>query len=133
MRCHRRTLITSLAGVLAFSVIPSVRLAAAAGDQRLLQAAMRQDRQAVATLLKERVEVNVSQPDGATPLHWAAHWDDLAMVDLLLQAGATIDARNDYGVTPLWLACENGSALVVERLLAAGASPTRRCRPARPS
>ena len=29
-------------------------------------------------LLKQRVDVNAAQPDGATALHWAAHWDDVA-------------------------------------------------------
>ncbi len=65
----------------------------------------------------------MKQPDGATALHWAAHWDDLDTAALLLRAGADVNAANDFGVTPLSIACTNASAPMVERLLAAGANP----------
>src|SRR5437870_5038671 len=61
---------------------------------------------------------------GATPLHWAAHWNDLESADRLIHEGANTNATNEYGVTPLQLACENGSAAMVEKLLSAGAKPT---------
>ena len=50
---------------------------AAAADLRLVDAVKRQDRAAVRTLLKQNADVKATQPDGATALHWAAHWDDL--------------------------------------------------------
>lgn len=62
--------------------------------------------------------------DGATPLHWAAHSDDLATADRLIRDGADVNAANEYGVTPLSLACTNGSAAMVEKLLNAGAKPS---------
>ncbi len=61
------------------------------------------------------------QPDGSTPLHLAAHHDDLAAVKALLAAGADAKATNRYGVTPLSLACVNGNATIVRALLDAGA------------
>jgi ankyrin repeat protein len=61
---------------------------------------------------------------GATPLHWAAHWNDLETADRLIHEGANTNAANEYGVTPLQLACENGSAAMVGKLLSAGAAPT---------
>jgi ankyrin repeat protein len=64
------------------------------------------------------------QTGGATPLHWAAHWNDLATAERLLREGADPNATNEYGVTPLALACTNGSAPMVEKLLAAGANPS---------
>jgi uncharacterized protein len=76
----------------------------------------------VRALLKQRIDVNRAQGDGATALHWAAHRDDLAIADLLIRAGARARVANDLGVTPLHLACTNRSAPMVERLLAAGAN-----------
>jgi ankyrin repeat protein len=79
------------------------------------------DRAAIRNLLERPTDVNASQPDGMTALHWAAYQDDLELVDRLLRAGATVRATNRYGVTPLSLACTNGNVAMVERLLAAGA------------
>ena len=92
-------------------------------DLRLVEAARHQDAAAVQALLGGQIDVDTPQADGATPLAWAAHWDDLGMADLLLQAGANVNAANDLGVTPLMLACTNGSAPMVEALLQAGADP----------
>ena len=94
---------------------------AAAQDARLLDAARAADSAGVIALLAQGVSANIRQADGATALHWAAHWDDAAMADALVRAGADVDAANDFGATPLWLACLNGSAAMVAALLAAGA------------
>lgn len=97
--------------------------AAAPVDPRLIQAVKARDGAQVRTLLKQRgVDVNATQGDGATALHWATHRDDLTIADLLIRAGARVNAANDVGATPLHLACTNGSAPMVERLLAAGAT-----------
>jgi uncharacterized protein len=98
-------------------------LGAAPNDTRIADAAEKRDNATVSALLKQQVDVNAPQPDGATALHWAAHWDDAAMTDALIRAGARVNAVNDHGVTPLWLACTNGNAAVAERLLAAKADP----------
>ena len=70
--------------------------------------------------LKQGANPNIPAPDGATPLHWAAYTDDVAMADRLLRAGANVNARNELRVTPLLLACTNGSVGMVDRLLRAG-------------
>ncbi|MDA1091834.1 MAG: ankyrin repeat domain-containing protein [Acidobacteria bacterium] len=90
-------------------------------DTRVLEAASAADTVGVVTLIQQGVEANAAQADGATALHWAAHYDDTAMAKALLDAGATVDPVNDFGVTPLWLAAVNGSAAMVESLLGAGA------------
>ena len=95
----------------------------ASSDTRLLEAAKRHDAAGVARLIHEGVAVNVSQGDGATALHWAAHWNDVAMAELLLGAGADPNAIEEGGVVPLALACENNSVDVVALLLKAGARP----------
>jgi uncharacterized protein len=61
-------------------------------------------------------------PDGTTPLHYAARNQDVAQVKSLLAARKiAVDAANRYGVTPLVLAVEQGNLAIVEALLAAGA------------
>ena len=49
----------------------------------------------MAALLKTPIDVNARQADGATALHWAAHWDDLQVADALIRAGARVNAAND--------------------------------------
>ena len=73
----------------------------AANDLRLVSAAKNRDVPAAQTLLKQRIDVNVPDVDGMTPLHWAAHWDELELAKLLLAAGANAKATNRYGITPL--------------------------------
>jgi len=94
----------------------------AAGDDRVLVAVKARNDSALAALLKQKVDVNAPQPDGATPLHWAAHLGDLTSVERLLAAGARPAQANAYGVTPLSLAATNGNARVIEALLKAGAA-----------
>ena len=89
----------------------------------LSDAAWRGDREAVRRLLAQKADVNASDADGGTALHWASYRDDGATVDLLLRAGAHVNAANDLGATALWAASQNGSRDVVGRLLQAGADP----------
>lgn len=103
-------------------VLGSIVLLAAAPDTRVVEAARQRDSRTVAALLKAKVDPNVPQPDGATALHWAAHWDDLPLAKALIAAGARVNATNDYGAMPLNLAATNGSAAMVETLLSAGAN-----------
>ena len=97
-------------------------LVATASDLRLIQAVKSNDFETASHLLKQRVDVNARQGDGATALEWAAYRDDLRIADLLLRAGANPNLANDVGATPLHLACTNRSAPMVDRLLAAGAN-----------
>src|SRR5439155_486535 len=69
----------------------------AAGDLRLVEAVKTGNTEAVRALLKQHVDVNAPQADGATALHWAAHRDDLTAADLLIRAGANVNAANDLG------------------------------------
>ena len=98
-------------------------VAVAAGEQPLVQAAKRNDAAQVRTLLRQRVDPNAKEGDGATALHWAAYHGNTAIADQLIAAGARVDAANDLAITPLALAAENGHAVIVERLLARGANP----------
>ena len=96
---------------------------AAAEDVRLIDAVRTGDSARVRALLAERVNVNATQGDGATALHWAVHLDEVALVNTLIRAGARPDVADDTGATPLYLACTNRNADAVSALLAAGANP----------
>jgi len=89
----------------------------------LLDAARSADRAALSTLLKQGANVNASDGDGTTALHWVSYRDDLESADLLIRAGANVNATNDLGATPLWTASQNGSGAMVKKLLEAGANP----------
>src|SRR5580698_3820241 len=91
-------------------------LSAIGGDLRLIEAAKRSDTSAARALIQARIDVNATEVDGTTALHWAASRDDLKMVDLLLSAGADVKAVNRYGISPLLIACNDSGAPVVERL-----------------
>src|SRR2546427_11314977 len=81
--------------------------AGTSGDLRLVDAAKNRNREAVRSLVQQHVDVNTPQADGATPLAWAGHWDDLETADLLIRGGAKLNAANSHGVTPLSLAFTN--------------------------
>ena len=104
--------------------------AAGAGSE-VADAAMKQNREAVRSLLQRTANVHAPQGDGTTALHWAVRVDDLEMTDLLLRAGAAVTAANRQGVTPMQLAALNGSAAMLDRLLKAGADANAPLTPSR--
>ncbi len=114
-------------GTCAFTLLTALLVAtgvfANPADPHLIDAVRAQDHEAVQTLLRQEVDVNGAQPDGATALHWAAYLDALPIAELLIGSGADVDASNDYGVTPLALACDNAGDKMAIRLLDAGADP----------
>jgi ankyrin repeat protein len=111
------------AGTVVGQSAPARKANAGGTDLRLVEAAQNKEFGTVRALLKQRVDVNASQADGTTALHWAVHWDSIDTADALIRAGANVNATSDLGVFPLSLACSNRSEAMVERLLAAGASP----------
>jgi ankyrin repeat protein len=107
-----------IATILALSAGPL-----AAADLSVVDAARNRDVATVRVLLTRHVDVNKPQGDGATALHWAAHWDDVPLAEMLIRAGAHAAAADEHGVTPLALACLNASTSMVKLLLDAGATP----------
>ena len=92
-----------------------------AADSQVADAAMKGDKAAVQTLIKQKADVNLPQADGATAIQWAAYRNDVDMADLLIAAGADVKKPNRDGATALRLASINGSAPMIQRLLKAGA------------
>lgn len=117
------TVCKTLPGALALVFLVGSGLGAAGRHPRVADAAEQRRTAAVRMLLKQGADPNAPQADGATALHWAAHWNEVDLAKTLLKAGARVDATNDYGVSPGFLAAANGSVEVLSLLLDAGAAP----------
>lgn len=102
-------------------------LAAARGnpvEAPVADAVMRGDTAKVRQLIRQGLDVNASQPDGMSALHWAAQRGDASSAQMLVYAGARVDAVTRNGnYTPLHLASREGRAAVVQVLLSSGADP----------
>ena len=109
--------------VLALLVLALAVPARAAGPEPALVAAVKTgDTAAVRTLLNRKVDINATEVDGTSALHWAVRAGDLSTTELLIRAGARVDAANRYGVTPLSLAARTGRGDLVGLLLNSGAN-----------
>jgi ankyrin repeat protein len=93
---------------------------AARAEPPIVDAAMNGDLKAVRALVRQAVDVNATQPDGMTALHWAVQRRDVEMTDFLLDSGADFALTNRTGAKPLYLAAVNGDAAILTRLLDAG-------------
>ncbi len=89
----------------------------------VLQAVKTGNVSSLRTLVRRRADVNATERDGTTALHWAVRRSDLGMVEALLQAGAKVGTANRYGVTPISVAASAGNPRIVELLLRSGADP----------
>ena len=87
----------------------------------IADAVMNQDAGAVRALLAKKADVNATQADGTTALHWAVRWNDLETARLLIRSGADAKIANHDGATPMFLASQNGNAAMIEELLKSGA------------
>jgi ankyrin repeat protein len=105
--------------ILALLLLTSI--ASSAADVRLIDAVKGGNKPLAQTLIQQRVDVNASEADGTTALHWAVRLQDVQTTDALIRAGAKVGAANRYGVAALYLACLNGNASIAESLLKAGA------------
>ena len=69
-------------------------------------AAKRDDRAAVRSLISAHSDVNAPQVDGSTALHWVTYVDDVELARSLLDAGAKAGrVSTGTGMTVLALAC----------------------------
>ena len=114
----------SLAVVLSGASLGAQQATTTRKPSLLADAVQRQDKPAIASLLKNKTDVNAPQGDGATALHWAAYLEDAETTAALIRAGAKVDVANDHGMTPLALAAGTGNAAVIDLLLKAGANPS---------
>ena len=87
----------------------------------LAEASKSGDKAAVASYLKEKPNVNISDSLGRTPLSWASGSGHKDVVQKLLQLGAQVNKFDGFGRTALSWAAEKGHFDVVELLVHHGA------------
>ena len=115
----RKILRADAAGALALALL----LWVVAPDAPVADSAMRGDLEGVRTLIKQGADVNASQGDGMTALHWAALNGSTEIAELVIASGANLEAVTRLGgYTPLHLAARAGRVNTTRVLLDAGAS-----------
>ena len=87
----------------------------------LVRAVKDQDMATARRLIAAGADVTEQDSETMTALHWAAHWNDLELVELLLSEGAEAEVSNRYGVTPLHEASLVANPELIQVLLRAGA------------
>ncbi len=123
MRYNRGEIMRTRSSLLIPAVILLTAIGLHAADTRVADEVEARQKDTVRSLVAQKADVNVAQPDGTTALEWAVREDDVETVDLLIRAGADVKAANRFGATPLSLAATNGNGAIVEKLLGAGDDP----------
>ncbi len=106
---------------LAFAALALAVAGAAAAEGSLLDAAKAANSAAALAALDAKADPNLADADGSTPLLWAVHNDDVALVKRLIAAGADVNVKNAYGATAMSEAAVIANTSVLDALLAAGA------------
>lgn len=117
----KRAIARLCGAVLAGSALLAAAEGALAAAPELVEAVREGRSEQALALLSGGERGNAAASDGTTALHWAAHNEDLRLVQALLKAGADANARNDYGATPLSEAAVTGNVGILKALLQAGA------------
>ena len=102
-------------------VVVFAQAATAQGQSALADRIQAGDRKAALALIAGGANVNQTQPDGSTPLHWAVYKVDRELVAALLRRGARAGAVNKYGASPLSEAARVANLELAGMLVEAGA------------
>jgi ankyrin repeat protein len=95
---------------------------AGAADDTLTGLIQAGHRDTALKMIAAGADVNATQGDGTTPLHWAVYKVDADLARALLARGAKPDVMNNYGSSPLAEAVKVANARLVEMLLDAGSN-----------
>lgn len=88
-------------------------IATANAQSTLADLAENQQWEELTKALPKAKDVDSTQGDGMTALHWAAWHGHVDSVVALLNQQADIEATTEYQVTPLSLACERGHSSII--------------------
>lgn len=111
-----------LALVLALVATPAV----ASPESDLANAAANGDLGSVRALVANGANLNLRDPEGYTPLIWAAQHGQAQVAAYLIEHGANVNPLDNGGYTPLMWATQEGYYDTVSVLLSHGANPHAR-------
>jgi ankyrin repeat protein/Tol biopolymer transport system component len=112
----------SVKNIFCLGLILSVALVSQLPGQDIHQAVKEGKLEAVKKMLEEdRDLVNAVDSDAKTPLHLAAEYGHIHIVELLLVKGADINAKSGFKRTPLHFAASSGHDEIVKLLIERGA------------
>ncbi|MGA9760895.1 MAG: ankyrin repeat domain-containing protein [Gaiellaceae bacterium] len=91
----------------------------------LIEAVIIEDVDEVNRVIADGADVNDSDKDGFTPLHFAAQNRSPEIASVLISAGANVNASDTHGNSPLWVAIFSyeGDGSIVQLLLDNKADP----------
>src|SRR5690606_3969344 len=69
-------------------------------NRQLFSALKAQDPETALYTLSVGADAMAREPDGTTPLHYAAHYSDITLIEALLKAKADPNAANEFGAKP---------------------------------
>ena len=101
--------------------LPALALAQATAADSLVPAVRDQQPARAAELLAAKADVNATDEDGTSALHWAVHYGYTDLVDQLLKGKADVRHVNDFGATAMSEAAVRADTEVIRKLLKAGA------------
>ncbi|XP_059193225.1 ankyrin-1a isoform X1 [Centropristis striata] len=104
--------------------LPALHIAARNDDTRTAAVLLQNDPNpdVLSKVMRETCPLSdVSPQTGFTPLHIAAHYENLNVAQLLLNRGANVNFTPKNGITPLHIAARRGNVIMVRLLLDRGA------------
>jgi ankyrin repeat protein len=81
------------------------------------------NRDAALERIRTGADVNLAQPDGTRPIHWAVYRVDYDLLSALIAKKANVNVRNEFGATPIAEAARIADSRMIKMLLDAGANP----------
>lgn len=113
-------LVLSSSGFAFAQNIEAQNIEESSGEDNLAQVLWSGERDQAVEMIAEDIDVNVQLSDGTSPLLYAIHSRDTALVKLLVEAGAEVNHTNDYGASTMGEAAMVGDVEMLRVLLANG-------------